>query len=71
MTAKCISPKPQRDSRTGHRRCLACRRPFASAGPHEWVCPRCKESEIWIAGTAEFACHAGGGEPTGRAAEGE
>ena len=71
MTAKYITPQPRRAVRPEPRRCLACRRPFASAGPHEWICPRCKESEVWLAGAAEYACHATGGEPAGRRAEGE
>ena len=37
----------------GLRLCLGCRKPFPSAGPHERICPRCKETEEWLAGQAE------------------
>jgi hypothetical protein len=71
MTANYVNPRAARASRPAPRRCLACRKPFGSAGPHERICPRCKESEVWLAGLGEFACHAGGGEPARRAAEAE
>jgi predicted RNA-binding Zn-ribbon protein involved in translation (DUF1610 family) len=59
MTANCInaSPDASQDAAPGLRRCLSCRNAFASGGWHEWVCPRCKESEIWQAGLGEYACH--------------
>jgi hypothetical protein len=59
MTANCITPELDvgQNAAPGIRRCLGCRIPFASGGCHEWVCPHCKESEVWQAGLGEYACH--------------
>jgi len=59
MTANCIIPQPAaaENAALGLRRCLGCRIPFVSAGRHERVCPRCKESEIWQASLGEYAFH--------------
>ena len=32
------------------RRCLSCRKTFASAGPHNRICKRCKSSQVWRQG---------------------
>jgi Zn finger protein HypA/HybF involved in hydrogenase expression len=57
MTANCIIAQPAASIQAapGGKRCLSCRSRFASGGCHEWVCPRCKESETWQAGLSEFA----------------
>lgn len=34
------------------RRCLACRKPFKSDWAGERICPKCKSSSAWRAGTA-------------------
>jgi hypothetical protein len=59
MTANCIITQPAAagNAAPGPRRCLACRAAFASGGPHERICPRCKESEIWQAALGEYDCH--------------
>jgi hypothetical protein len=57
MTANCINPQPASDkvAAPGPKRCLCCRSPFASGGCHEWICPRCKDSEAWQAALSEYA----------------
>jgi len=57
MTANCINTQPAASfiAAPGPKRCLCCRESFASGGCHEWVCPRCKESESWQTGLSEFA----------------
>ncbi len=32
------------------RRCLLCGETFASAGPHNRICKRCKSSQVWRQG---------------------
>lgn len=32
------------------RRCLLCHEDFASAGPHNRICKRCKSSQVWRQG---------------------
>lgn len=44
--------------RQRERRCLSCNRPFASTGPGNRICRKCKHLEAWVSGTREFAVHA-------------
>jgi hypothetical protein len=64
MTAKCIN-NASRSSAIPARSCLCCRKPFASAGPHERICRACKESEEWLAGATEFPVASAEAHPTG------
>ena len=65
MTANCIMSQPAASihAAPGGKRCLSCRSPFASGGCHEWVCPRCKESETWQAAAKSTPFHLIGKSP--------
>lgn len=40
------------------RRCLHCSRDFASAGPGNRICTRCKGSEVFTSSPSSFSIHA-------------
>jgi hypothetical protein len=46
------TPAPAPRPGAAPRRCLACNESFASGGPHERICPGCKEGEDWRDGVA-------------------
>jgi hypothetical protein len=51
-------PKPRGPcSRQRDRRCLMCREGFASEGPHNRICPRCKTSRSWREGATAYPTH--------------
>jgi len=47
-----------RQQQQGERRCLSCSRPFASTGPGNRVCRKCKHQDAWKSGVVDFAVHA-------------
>jgi hypothetical protein len=47
------APRPE----AAPRRCLTCGESFPSGGPHERVCPACKEGEDWLDAVAACQGH--------------
>jgi hypothetical protein len=41
-----------------HRMCLACSGQFASTGPGNRICSRCKSTEVFACSPVEFSVHA-------------
>jgi hypothetical protein len=50
--------QPQGRQQQGERRCLSCRRPFASTGPGNRICRKCKHQDDWKSGVRDFIVHA-------------
>jgi hypothetical protein len=46
------------DQQQRERRCLSCGGQFASTGPGNRICPRCKHRDAWKSGACDFAVHA-------------
>ena len=38
----------------GERRCLSCGHPFASTGPANRICRKCKDRDTWKSGVRDF-----------------
>ena len=53
-------PAPVKSNRQWQRerRCLSCSRPFASTGPGNRICRKCKHLEAWMSGARDFTVHA-------------
>lgn len=52
------APVKSNHQRQRERRCLSCSRPFASTGPGNRICRKCKHLEAWVSGARDFAVHA-------------
>jgi hypothetical protein len=48
-------PSGHHSQQQGERRCLSCRRPFASTGPGNRICRKCKHLDAWKSGVRDFA----------------
>ena len=66
----CMARQPDPDPVAPHdvreRPCLSCHRPFASAGPGNRVCRKCKRQDAWKSGVGDFVVQASswpGGPP--------
>jgi hypothetical protein len=47
--SKCATPNDHKDP-SRLRRCLICGEHFPSEGPHNRVCRKCKNSQVWRQG---------------------
>jgi hypothetical protein len=48
-------PADPRRQRQGERRCLSCGGQFASTGPGNRICRKCKDRDTWKSGVRDFA----------------